>query len=200
MSKLSKIQLLDLLELAQHLLGLEPQFADESQLLNPFLGVFEITALCLFDMASESSCVVGSAVGGLEGLTRAACLSGSDLDYSDGRITIRCLRSKARVNGAIAFKDLEEPEHTAAPLTAFVSALHNRTHFRRKLNDDFKNGLTAILAAAGGLREAGPLSPVQSEMIQMVEEEASRLGNAVSWLDPGDRLDEGEADLPTGTH
>lgn len=200
MSKLSKVQLHDLFELAQRLLGLEPQIVDESQLLNPFLGVFEITALCLFDMSSESSCLIGSAVGGLEGLTRAACLSGSDLDYSDGRITIRCLRLKGRVSGAIAFKDLEDPEQTAAPLTSLISMLHDRTHFRRKLSDDFKNGLTAILAAAGGLREAGPLSAVQIEMIRMVEEEATRLGNAVSWLDPGDRLDEGEADLPTSTH
>ena len=52
--------------------------------------------------------------------------------------------------------------------------------------------LTTILAATGGLREAGPLLPEQSDMARVVEEEASRLGSVISRLDRIAWLDDGE--------
>jgi two-component system sensor histidine kinase KdpD len=50
------------------------------------------------------------------------------------------------------------------------------------LAHEFKTPLTTILAAAGGLREAGPLTVVQNDMAETVESEAARLGNLTSRL------------------
>jgi K+-sensing histidine kinase KdpD len=55
-----------------------------------------------------------------------------------------------------------------------------------------RNSLATILAAAGGLRELGPLLVEQLDMATLVEEEASRLGNVISRLDWTARLDRGE--------
>lgn len=166
---------------------------DGSDLLAPFHGVFGIVAICLFDAATEAFFTSGSIARDLEGRTRAACIGGKDADDPRAAVTIRCLTAGGRITGAIAFQGLEDPEQTAGPLISLVAALHERTRVRRKLGDDFKNGLTAILAAAGGLREAGPLSSAQSEMARMVEEEASRLANLISWVDRISRIDQEEA-------
>ena len=192
MLELSKVRLHQLLQLAQHLLVAEPHIADGNELLQPFKGMFGITAICLFDERAEVFYNVGSGAGELEGATRTSCVTGEDADDSSAGITIRCLRSGSRITGAIAFKGLKDHEQTAEPLIALVTALHERTRLRRKLGEEFKNGLTSILAAAGGLREAGPLSAVQLEMTHMVEEEASRLGSVISWVDRIGRLDQGE--------
>ncbi len=192
MSELSKVRLHQLFQLAQHLLVLEPNITDGTELLTPFKGVFGITAICLFDARTETVYRIGSATPELESLTRNACLSGKDNDDPASAITIRCIRANGRITAVIAFKGLKDPEQTVEPLIALVAALYERTRLRRQLGDEFKNRLTAILAAAGGLREAGPLSPVQLEMARMVEEEASRLGNLISWVDRIARLDQGE--------
>jgi K+-sensing histidine kinase KdpD len=170
----------------------EPHIADGNELLQPFKGMFGITAICLFDERAEAFYRAGSVADELEGATRSACQTGKDEDDPGSGIIIRCLRAASRITGAIAFKGLKDPEQMAEPLISLVAALHERTRLRRKLGDEFKNGLTSILAAAGGLREAGPLSAVQLEMARMVEEEASRMGSLISWVDRIDRLDQGE--------
>jgi signal transduction histidine kinase len=191
-SELSKVRLHQLFQLAQHLLIAEPHIADGSELLPPFKGMFGITGMCLFDAGTETSYRAGSAAGELESATRSACLTGKDTDDPGSGVTVRVLRAGSRITGAIAFKGLKDPEQTAEPLISLVAALHERTRLRRKLGDEFKNGLTSILAAAGGLREAGPLSAVQLEMTRIVEEEASRLGSLISSVDRIGRLDQGE--------
>lgn len=192
MSELSKVRLHQLFQLAQHLLVAEPRIEYEGELLPLFKGTFGITAVCLFDAGTEAFYKTGSAAGDLEDRTRTACLTGRDADNPGDGVTIRCLRAANRITGAIAFKGLKDPEQTAEPLISLVSALHERARLRRKLGDELKNGLTSILAAAGGLREAGPLSTAQLEMARMVEEEASRLGGLISSVDRIGRLDQGE--------
>jgi hypothetical protein len=187
-SRLSKVRLYQLFQLAQHLLVLEPQMVDGGDLLEPFQGVFGITAICLFDAATDAYYARGSLAQEWEGRTRAACVTGKDAD--EAGVTIRCLSVGGRIAGAIAFQGLEDPEQTTGPLLSLITALHERTRVRRKLGDEFKNGLTAILTAAGGLREAGPLTAAQSEMARMVEEEASRLAGVISWVDRIARMDQ----------
>jgi len=60
------------------------------------------------------------------------------------------------------------------------------------LAHEFKTPLATILAAAGGLREAGSLKPDQLEMAEMVETEAARLGGLTSRLLRMVRLDREE--------
>ena len=125
--------------------------------------------------------------------------------------TIRRLQEDGKVTGAIAFQGLEDPSLTAEPLVSLVSAVRKGMHHRHAngagtaagiesfpsalfdvLGDEFKNALTAILAATGGLREAGPLRAEQLEMARIVEEEASRLGSLISRLARIARLDQEE--------
>jgi two-component system sensor histidine kinase KdpD len=60
------------------------------------------------------------------------------------------------------------------------------------LAHEFKTPLATILAAAGGIREAGPLRREQLELAEMVEAEASRLGLLTSRLLRTARLDREE--------
>jgi hypothetical protein len=189
-SKLANVQLQQLFQLARQLLALEPQMIDGSDLLERFHGVFGITAMSLFDAATEELYTSGPMAREGEERTRAACFSGRDVDDPRAAITIRCLTAGGRTTGAIAFQGLEDAENTAEPLLSLVAALHERMRVRRKLGDELRNGLTAILAAAGGLREAGALSAAQFDMALMVEEEASRLAHVISWIA---RTDQDEA-------
>jgi two-component system sensor histidine kinase KdpD len=57
------------------------------------------------------------------------------------------------------------------------------------LAHEFKTPLATILAAVGGLREAGPLAAEQETLADTVEDEASRLGSLTSRLLRTARLD-----------
>jgi signal transduction histidine kinase len=199
-AKLSKVRLTRLLQLSQQLLVWEPQVTEgSSNLLEPFRGVFGIAGICLFDADKGVLYSTGSSGSELEGRTRAAYAAGRDEDDPDAGVTIRCLATSGRITGAIAFQGLENPRETAEPLTSLAAALCESTRLRQKvpaglptvspstlfdaLGEELKNSLATILAATGGLREAGPLCVAQMEMARMVEEEAARLGTVVSCLD-----------------
>jgi len=217
-SKLSKAQLHRLFQLAQQLLALEPGVVDGREWVAPFLGVFGITAVCLYDAGTDRFLTLTSPGtpappgGDWEGQTRATYVAGQDQDDPAAGIVIRRMITAGRIIGAVAFQGLEDPERTAEPLISLAAALLERMRLRREsteaavtagigafrsaimdvLGSECKNALTTILAAAGGLREAGPLVAEQLEMARMVEEEASRLGGVISRLDWIARLDEGE--------
>jgi len=210
LAKLSKVRLHRLFQLAQQLLMVEPRVVEGSELLEPFLGVFGITAVCLLDAGTAGLYVAGSPGSELESRTRAAYINDRDEDDPVTGIATRRVASGGRITGAISFEGLEDPQLTAEPLISLVAALRERSCFRHKANevkvtaeieafrsavlkvlgDEVKNTLTTILAATGGLREAGPLRTAQLEMARMVEEEASQLGTVISWLDRIMRQDE----------
>jgi hypothetical protein len=119
MSKLSKVRLHRLFQLAQRLLALEPDVAEASELLEPFQNVFGITSICLFDASSARFHVIGSPRSELERQTRAVYGIGQDQDDPANGITIRCLQVGGRIAGAIAFEGLEAPQLTAP--TGFAS-------------------------------------------------------------------------------
>jgi two-component system sensor histidine kinase KdpD len=113
------------------------------------------------------------------------------------------------LTGAIGFQGLKQPAETAGPLTALTATFLERTKafqnastaaaaaqaevYRSAILDalahEFKTPLATILAAAGGLREAGPLEPAQLEMADTVESEAARLGSLTSRLLRAARLE-----------
>jgi two-component system, OmpR family, sensor histidine kinase KdpD len=208
----TNMRLYRLFQLAQRLLVLEPQIAEGTSLVEPFQGVFGATAICLYDAVTDRAYSIGPTSGELEGRARAAYTAGQDQDDPAAGIAIRSLTTQGRTTGAIAFHGLENPRLTAVPLAALAAALHEGIRLRREtaqaavaaevdafrlatfdvLGSECKNALTTILAATGGLREAGPLRAEQLEMARMVEEEASRLGHLISRLDWIARLDQGE--------
>ncbi|MBZ5612045.1 MAG: DUF4118 domain-containing protein [Acidobacteriia bacterium] len=211
-SRVQRQRLERLYQLAQQLMSLEPAASLTTELLASFVGVFGVTAVCLFDSASAELCTVGQSQGELPGKTRDAYIMGADIDDDEARITVRRLQSARKVSGAIGFEGLEDGAFTAGPLTALVATFLDRTRALRNASEasaaaqaevyrsalldalahEFKTPLATILAAAGGLHEAGPLTSEQTEMADTVENEAARLGNLTSRLLRTARLDREE--------
>jgi two-component system sensor histidine kinase KdpD len=211
-SKLQKERLNRLYELSQHLLALEPEAATGERLLEPFHRLFGVTAISVFDADTAEVHTAGHSRCNLADKTREAYIRGSDLDDSDSKVSVRCLRVKGRLTGAVGFESLSDGREVAGSLTALTATLIERTNaFRRAtaaaaaaqteiyrsalldaLAHEFKTPLATILAAAGGLREAGPLVSEQQEMADTVENEAERLGSLTSRLLRTARLDSEE--------
>ncbi len=200
-SKTQKDRLDRLYRLSQELLHLDPEAAGGHRLREPFQRHFGVTAMCIFDAETTDLRVIGDSDSCLADKTRDAYIRGVDCDEPESRISVRCLRMSGRLTGAIGFQGLHEAD-TASALSALTATFLERTSAFRKagasaaaaqaevyrsaildaLAHEFKTPLATILAAAGGLREAGPLEPAQSDMAETVEEEAARLGSLTSRL------------------
>ena len=201
-----------LYQLAQQLLELEPEVSPGNELLDPFRGVFGVTAACLYDAVTPEFHEAGPSNQRLSEETRHAYMRGRDKDDRDHNVSIRCIRVGGKTTGAIGFEGIHDPELTAGPLTALAAALLERMHAFRSasrasaaiqveayrsvildaLAHEFKTPLSTILAAAGALREAGSLGPEHLEMAETVENEAARLGRLTTRLIRTARLEREE--------
>jgi len=213
-SSLQKDRLDRLYKLSQQLLALEPEAMMTEKFLEPFRQLFGVTAICAFDAETAELHIVGASQRELAHKTREAYISGHDLNDTDSRLSVRCFRfsSSGRMTGAIGFEGLQEPEETTGSLAALTSALVERTKAFHKatiaaaatqaeeyrsavldaLAHEFKTPLATILAAAGGIREAGPLGPEQQDMAETIESESVRLSSLTSRLLRTVRLDREE--------
>jgi two-component system sensor histidine kinase KdpD len=201
-----------LYEFAQRLLSLDLNTKSETQLLEPFCGVFGIKAVCLFDAADAEVYVSGKAGDDLEKKTGQAFIQGKDFEDSQKRFAARCIRAGGRTLGAIGFEGLEDADLMAGPLTTLAAAHLERMHYfihagkaaaavqtesyRTVILDalahEFKTPLSTILTAAGALREAPSLGPQHHEMTEIVESEAARLSRLTSRLIRTARLEREE--------
>jgi two-component system sensor histidine kinase KdpD len=191
-----------LYRLAQQLLAMEPQPEIGARFLERFRNVFGMIAVCIMDGDTAQLHLAGVSLGDLAEKTRQAYLAGDNAADPLKEITVRRLLVAGKTIGCIGFEGLEDAEVIADPLAALAAALLERAHALRAASDaaaaaqaeeyraaildalahEFKTPLATILAAAGGLREAGPLLPAQVEMMETVESEASRLGTLASRL------------------
>jgi two-component system sensor histidine kinase KdpD len=155
---------------------------------------------------------VGAAKDLLAERTRGAYIMGKDSDDAEAGVALRGLFASGRAIGAIGFDGLDDARLMAGPLaalaaagldralavrTASQSAAEARAETLRSaildaLAHEFKTPLATILTAAGGLRVAGPLGAEQSELAELVETEAERLGQLSSRLLSLARLDRDE--------
>lgn len=201
-TRLQKEQLQQLYNLAQQLLALEPDVDGRHDFLEPFLEVFSLRAVCLYDALSSEVHIAGRAGVLLEEKTGQVFIRSRDMEDPELSISGRCIRVGGRTIGAIGFEGLETPELTAGPLAALAAAQLERTHSFAKasraaaaahtesyrtavldaLAHEFKTPLSTILAAAGSLREADSLGPHHREMAETVELEAARLGRLTTRL------------------
>lgn len=201
-TRLQKEQLEQLYDLAQQLLALDPDATGEHDFLEPFLGVFGVRAVCLYDAINSEVHIAGGAGRYLEEKTGQVFIRSRDIEDPELGISGRCIRVGGRTIGAIGFECLENPELTGGPLAALAAAQLERTHsfvkasraaaaaqtesYRTAILDalahEFKTPLSTILAAAGSLREADSLGPHHREMAEAVESEAARLGRLTSRL------------------
>jgi two-component system sensor histidine kinase KdpD len=198
-----------LFRLAQELLMLEPRGTVDATCLESFRRVFEIRAVCLFDKETGELHSAGESRASLCDRTRAAYFADQDTDDRFTWVSTRCLRVAGKTLGAIGFENLGDPGLTAGPLATLAATFLERINAFRNasqavataqsevyrsaildaLAHEFKTPLATILAAAGGIHEAGPLGPEQTEMTETVEIEASRLGQLTSRLLRMARLD-----------
>ncbi len=208
-SLLQRQRLERLYRLAQELLALGPTASLETEFLASFVGVFGVTAVCLFDAETTQLSTAGEWKSTLAARARDAHIMGNDVDDGNAGVTVRRLQSARGVSATIAFEGLEEPAFTAGPLTALAATFLDRTRALRTASEaaaaaqaelyrsavldalahEFKTPLATILAAAGGIREVGPLLPAQADMADTVESEAARLGSLTSRLLRTARLD-----------
>lgn len=212
LSRLHREKLQQLYEFTQKLLTLELKPKCETQLLEPFHGMFGIRAACFFDAAGAELYVAGNAGDDLEKKTGQAFLHSKDYEDSDRKVAVRCIRVAGRTIGAIGFEGLEDPDLMAGPLATLATAHLERTHsfihasqaaavaqtesYRSVILDalahEFKTPLSTILTAAGALREAPSLGPQHHEMTEIVESEAARLSRLTSRLIRTARLEREE--------
>ena len=191
-----------LYELASALVGVSPAIAVNTGYLGLFRRVFDLRAACLFDGSSAAITCEGASQHNLSHLAKQAYISGQDYDSPGARLAVRCLRIEGTVAGAVGFEGLTEPNSTAGPLSVLVAAMIQRARsfeaasaaaaaaqievLRSAVLDafahQFKTPLAAILAAAGGLRETGPLAPQQDEMVETIETQAAGLGSLTTRL------------------
>ena len=210
--KLHRTEMTRLYELARHLLSWDSDVKPGTELLRPFRSQFGLRAVCLFDGVSAQLHLEGDTLDHLAERTRTAYISQQDFQDRTCGVSVRVLRIADRTIGAIGFEGLRELDLTAEPLAALVAVMIERSRafqrashaaaaaeaevFRGAMLDalahEFKTPLATILTAAGGLRETGPLRSEQRDLAEVVETEASRLGQLTSRLLRLARLDREE--------
>jgi len=201
-SRLQEERLNRLYQLSQRLLTLEPEMAMAEKLLPPFSELFGITVMSIFDAAAGELFTFGDSQTSLAERTREAYIHEHDLDDRDSGTAIRCLRAGGKLTGAIGLEGIQDTAETASALAALAATFFERARafanastaaaaaqtesYRSAVLDalahEFKTPLATILAAAGGLRETGPLAAEQLELADTVESEAARLGRLTTRL------------------
>jgi two-component system sensor histidine kinase KdpD len=202
LSDLQRKETKKLYELAQQLLALRPEEIDPPRLLTLFRDVFKLRAICLFENDTAASYIVGEPRYDLEARTRMGHLGGEDSDDSLCRISVRCLRVAGKEAGTLGFEWPDSDEFTPDSLSALettmlerVQAYHDasqaaaaeraeslRIMILDALAHAVKTPLATILTAMGGLRQTGALTPDQTEFVDVVEAETSRLGTLTTRL------------------
>ena len=198
-----------LYETACRLLSSEPQDVSSQRVLRIFREVFEVNAVCLFDASTGKLEIDGESAHGLADRTRTASRLIQDDEDPASMLSIRCLNVVGRQMGAVGFEGLHDAESVAGSLSmlaagtleraqsfaaattaaATASAEVLRTAIVDAMAHQFKTPLAAILTAAGGIREAGPLTPQQLQLSDMIETETVRLGRLTTRLLRTARLD-----------
>ena len=170
--------------------------------LDPFLGVFGLRAVCLYDAMSSEVHIAGSAGRYLEEKTgqvfiRARDLEDPDLGFREGAFVsaaapsarLASRASNIRIDRWPARGPRRRPageELTRLSKASRAAAAAQTESYRTAILDalahEFKTPLSTILAAAGSLREGGSSGPHHREMAETVESEAARLGRLTSRL------------------
>jgi two-component system, OmpR family, sensor histidine kinase KdpD len=204
-----------LYDLAARLVSVRADVAVERGYLNTFRSIFKFHAICLFDSAAAASSCDGESHHRLAELTRSAYDRDYDFDDEERGIAIRCLRSGSSTIGAVGFEGLDEAGSMAGPLAMLAAAMVQRAHSFKQASEaaaatqlevlrsaildafahQFKTPLSAIFAAAGSLRETGPLLPQQETLVETIETEATGLGHLTTRLLRMARLDRDEINL-----
>src|ERR1700722_17232667 len=100
-AKLQKERLNRLYQLAQQLLGLDPEAPLGEDFLEPFRRHFRIRAVCVFEADSAELHLIGDSRNELAAKTRDAYIRGLDVDDPDAQVSVRRLQAGRQMAGAI---------------------------------------------------------------------------------------------------
>ena len=193
--QLQRQEMTDLYHVARSLLSLNPGTPVGPELLKPFHTQFGLKAICLFDGEGANFYLVGSSQDNLAERTRSAYIEKKNFEDPMSGLAIGLLQAGGKTSGAIGFEGLRDVRGTAGPLIALATliieqslAFERASHeaaraeaevFRGAILDalahEFKTPLTTIVAAAGGIQDAGPLRLEQQQLAEAVESEGLRL-------------------------
>ena len=201
-----------LYEVIWRLFSIEPQAVSGTGTVQIYGELLDFEALCLFDANTGNAEMAGNGNQSLVEKTRTAYDVGRDYRDEPSRTWIQCLQVAGKRIGAIGFQGLSEPELMAAPLSMLAGAALERAQsfqaasaaaatsqaetLRSAIVDafahEFKTPLSAILTAAGGIRETRELTAQQLEMVELIEVETLRLSKLATRLLVTARLDRDE--------
>lgn len=201
-----------LYQLALRLLSLEPELAAGVRSLRLFREIFGFRAACLFDGSSAKLQLDGEPRADLAERTHAAYIRARDDRDSEHNIDVRCLHIGGKLLGAVGFEGDLDSETTSGPLAMLAAVTLERARAYERasrtaaaiqaeilrsaildaLAHEFKTPLTAILTAAGTIKDAHGSHPDQREMAAVIENEAARLGRLTTRLLRMQRLDRHE--------
>ena len=174
-----------------------------------FRDIFGFRAACLLDANTAQVHLDGDSQQGLAEKTRSGYIAGHDYRDSARSLEIRCVWIGGELLGAIGFEGALDSESTAGPLGVLAAvtleraranesaskaaaAIHAevlRSAILDALAHEFKTPLTAIMTAAGSLKEVDGLPLDERELAEMIENEAARLGHLTTRLLRMQRLD-----------
>jgi two-component system, OmpR family, sensor histidine kinase KdpD len=201
-----------LYQIIWRLFSIEPQAVSGTGTVQIYRELLDFEGLCLFDANTGKTETAGKASPSLAENTQNAYQAGRDYIDEPSRIWIRCLQVAGKRIGAIGFQGLSETELMAAPLSMLAGAALERAEsfqiastaaatsqvetLRSAIVDafahEFKTPLSAILTAAGGIRETRELTAQQFEMVELIEVETVRLSKLATRLLVTARLDRDE--------
>jgi two-component system sensor histidine kinase KdpD len=174
--------------------------------------MFELQGVRLFDALAGAMYASGELVSGADQRAREAYFADSDT-FAAGENTWFCvLRLGVRPVGAVALCGTEVRELTATALASLCAialererileqqyhaeaarqAEQLRTAVLDALAHKFKTPLTVIRTASSGLPAAGQLSELQTELVSLIDQEASKLNDLASRLVGAPKLDSAE--------
>jgi two-component system sensor histidine kinase KdpD len=173
---------------------------------------FELQSVLLFDAQAAAVYESGDSAPQVSQRARHAYLIDSDTFESADNTWFCVLRMGVRPAGAVALCGADLRQHTATALASLCAIALERERTQEKQNHaevarqaeqlrtavldalahKFKTPLTVIRTASSGLPAAGHLSELQTELVTLIDQEASKLNDLASRLVGAPKLDSTE--------
>jgi two-component system sensor histidine kinase KdpD len=178
------------------------------QLASLIQSIFQVDAVAIFDADLNETCQAGEWFGDPEQSVRNICVFETVRDDPETGLSRRVLRVREMPIGALQLRG-ELSAAASSTLATLIAITFDRYHslanemrmesakkteqLRTTVLDSlahaYKTPLTAIRAAASGLAEMGKLSPAQSGLVALIEEQTEVLNQLTTRLLKTARVD-----------
>ena len=196
----SEVQQRRLFELSQALLLLEWKQASEQAICTLVQQHLGLAGVALWNGREQRFSCAGDAADSLEAL-QASARAGRDYDLPARGDWIRLLRFGLRTTGGLLLRGQMNPIFANAVASLIAAHLERIRALRAEIAADsavlseqlrtavldglahaVKTPLTSIMLSSSGLREVGPLTPLQNQLASGIEEEAAFLDRITNQL------------------